>query len=62
MNLILVASLAAFAAPVADAARIVLSNDNGWATTPVRLLFAGLSQNHDVVLSGPAEDKSGKGK
>jgi hypothetical protein len=25
-------------------------------------LFAGLSQNHDVVLSGPAEDKSGKGK
>ena len=46
-----------------QAARIVQSNDDGWAENNIRTLNAGLNAaGNDVVLSAPAENKSGSGK
>ena len=48
--------------PLAQAVRIVQSNDDGWAEINVRTLFDSLTAaGHNVVLSGPAEGKSGTG-
>ncbi|KAI8634009.1 sure-like protein [Xylariaceae sp. FL1651] len=44
----------------AHAARILQSNDDGWAESYIRTLNNALvSAGHDVVLSAPAENKSG---
>ena len=46
----------------AQAVRIIQSNDDGWAELYMRSLNDALNDaGHDVVLSGPAEDKSGSG-
>lgn len=46
----------------AQAARIVQSNDDGWAELYLRSLNSALNDaGHDVVLSAPAENKSGSG-
>jgi squalene cyclase len=43
--------------------RIIQSNDDGWAESYARSLHAALSKgDHDVVLSAPAENKSGTGE
>lgn len=43
--------------------RIIQSNDDGWAELYVRSFHdALLASGHDVVLSAPAENKSGSGK
>ena len=42
--------------------RIVQSNDDGWAELNIRVLNDALiAAGHDVVLSAPAENKSGTG-
>lgn len=44
------------------AANIVLSNDDGWAEMNVRTFYDSLvAAGENVVLSAPAEDKSGRG-
>lgn len=54
--------LAAATAPLAHAVRVVQSNDDGWAEGNLRTFFNVLvAAGHDVVLSGPAENESGKG-
>ncbi|KAL4998346.1 survival protein sure-like phosphatase/nucleotidase [Aspergillus recurvatus] len=46
--------------PLASAVNIVSSNDDGWAEINIRQLFNALtSAGHSVVLSAPAENKSG---
>ncbi|KAI2601712.1 sure-like protein [Hypoxylon sp. NC1633] len=46
----------------AHGARILQTNDDGWAELYVRSLNGALnSAGHDVVLSAPAENKSGSG-
>ncbi|KAL5501041.1 hypothetical protein ACEPAH_9428 [Sanghuangporus vaninii] len=46
----------------ATGTKVVLSNDDGWATANIRALYAALSdEGYDVVLSAPAENKSGSG-
>ncbi|KAL4992671.1 survival protein sure-like phosphatase/nucleotidase [Aspergillus falconensis] len=46
--------------PLASAINIVSSNDDGWAEINIRQLFNALtSAGHSVVLSAPAENKSG---
>lgn len=48
--------------PLTQAIRIVVSNDDGWAEINVRTLFNTLSAaGQQVILSGPAEGKSGTG-
>ena len=48
--------------PLAQAVRIIQSNDDGWAEINLRTLFNHFDQaGHDVVLSGPAEQQSGTG-
>lgn len=48
--------------PLTQAIRIVVSNDDGWAEVNVRTLFNTLSAaGQQVILSGPAEGKSGTG-
>lgn len=43
--------------------RIVQSNDDGWAELYTRSLHDALTADgHQVVLSAPAENKSGTGK
>ena len=43
--------------------RILQSNDDGWAELYIRSLHEELGRaGHDVVLSAPAENKSGAGK
>ena len=43
--------------------RIIQSNDDGWAELNIRTLNDALrAAGHAVVLSGPADDKSGSGK
>ncbi|KAF1809404.1 sure-like protein [Eremomyces bilateralis CBS 781.70] len=45
-----------------QAVRIVQSNDDGWAEVNLRTLHTVLkAAGHDVVLSGPAENQSGRG-
>ena len=47
---------------VTQAANIVLSNDDGWAEINIRTLFNVLTKaGENVVLSAPAENKSGSG-
>jgi 5'/3'-nucleotidase SurE len=48
---------------VTQAANIVLSNDDGWAEINIRTLFDALTKaGENVVLSAPAENKSGSGR
>jgi 5'/3'-nucleotidase SurE len=43
--------------------RIIQSNDDGWAEQYVRSFHNALiASGHDVVLSAPAENKSGTSK
>lgn len=45
-----------------QAVRIIQSNDDGWAESYVRTLNDALIKSgHEVVLSAPAENKSGSG-
>ncbi|KAF2739809.1 acid phosphatase precursor [Polyplosphaeria fusca] len=47
--------------PLAHAVRVIQSNDDGWAEINVRTFFNSLAgAGHDVVLSGPAENQSGR--
>ncbi|RDW80249.1 hypothetical protein BP6252_04887 [Coleophoma cylindrospora] len=57
------ASLACVLLPVAaQAANIILGNDDGWAEINVRTLYNSLTAaGESVVLSSPATDKSGTG-
>ncbi|KAL5480414.1 hypothetical protein ACEPAI_1684 [Sanghuangporus weigelae] len=42
--------------------KVVLSNDDGWATANIRALYTALTdEGYNVVLSAPAENKSGSG-
>ncbi|KAL5514052.1 hypothetical protein ACEPAG_2813 [Sanghuangporus baumii] len=42
--------------------KVVLSNDDGWATANIRALYAALTdEGYNVVLSAPAENNSGTG-
>jgi len=44
------------------AANILLSNDDGWAKINIRLFYDALTiAGNSVVLSAPAENKSGTG-
>ena len=46
----------------AHAARIVLSNDDGWAEINIRAFYEALkAAGNDVVVSAPAHDRSGTG-
>ena len=46
---------------VVRAARIVQSNDDGWAEKNIRTFNEALvAAGNDVVLSGPAENQSGR--
>ncbi|KAF2874428.1 acid phosphatase precursor [Massariosphaeria phaeospora] len=55
-------TLLAAVIPFAQAARIIQSNDDGWAEINLRTLFNSLNAaGHNVILSGPAEQKSGTG-
>ena len=48
--------------PFTQAIRIIQSNDDGWSEINLRTLFNSLNTaGHNVVLSGPAEQKSGTG-
>ncbi|KAH9864103.1 hypothetical protein J1614_010036, partial [Plenodomus biglobosus] len=54
--------LAAAALPLAQGVRIVQSNDDGWSEINLRTFFNVLNTaGHQVVLSGPAENQSGRG-
>ncbi|KAL5113175.1 hypothetical protein ACEQ8H_008953 [Pleosporales sp. CAS-2024a] len=56
------ALLLAATVPIVQSVRIVQSNDDGWAEINIRTLFDVLdSAGHQVVLSAPAENKSGSG-
>lgn len=53
----------AIVAPVfTRAIRILQTNDDGWATSPTRLLFDRMNETHQVVLSAPADNRSGNGR
>ncbi|EJD00402.1 sure-like protein [Fomitiporia mediterranea MF3/22] len=42
--------------------KVLISNDDGWATANIRALYAGLrDEGLNVVLSAPAENQSGTG-
>jgi len=52
--------LAGLAALGVEGVRIIQSNDDGWAESYIRTLNDALIKaGHDVVLSAPAENKSG---
>ncbi|RDW86964.1 5'/3'-nucleotidase SurE [Aspergillus mulundensis] len=54
--------LALAALPLTSAINIISSNDDGWAEINIRQLFNALTTaGHSVVLSAPAENKSGSG-
>jgi broad specificity polyphosphatase/5'/3'-nucleotidase SurE len=54
--------LLAAALPLTQGVRIVQSNDDGWSEINLRTFFDVLNTaGHQVVLSGPAENQSGKG-
>jgi len=43
--------------------KVVLSNDDGWAEINIRTFYSALTAAGDsVILSAPAENKSGTGK
>ncbi|KAL8777444.1 MAG: hypothetical protein Q9194_002556, partial [Teloschistes cf. exilis] len=47
---------------IAQSANIVLSNDDGWAEINIRAVYDKLTQaGNSVVLSAPADNKSGTG-
>lgn len=47
----------------ARGARLLQSNDDGWAELYIRSFHDALNAaGHDVVLSAPAENQSGKGR
>lgn len=48
---------------VANAANIVLSNDDGWAEINIRTFYESLlAAGEDVIVSAPAENESGTGE
>ncbi|KAL2012477.1 hypothetical protein VTN00DRAFT_2 [Thermoascus crustaceus] len=48
--------------PVAQAINIISSNDDGWAEINIRTFYDALSSaGHSVVISAPADNKSGSG-
>ena len=48
--------------PLVQGVRIIQSNDDGWAEINLRTMFNVLTAaGHEAVLSGPAENQSGKG-
>ena len=52
----------AAALPLVQGVRIIQSNDDGWAEINLRTMFNVLNAaGHEAVLSGPAENQSGKG-
>ena len=56
-------SLVLLQALAAQAVRIVQSNDDGWAELYIRDFNDALNKaGHEVVLSGPAENQSGRSK
>jgi 5'/3'-nucleotidase SurE len=56
------AILSGLAVLSAQGARILQSNDDGWAELYVRSFHDALNEaGHDVVLSAPADNKSGTG-
>lgn len=57
-----ITALSALAGSV-QGVRILQSNDDGWAELYIRSLHESLKgAGHDVVLSAPAENKSGSSK
>jgi len=55
--------LVAAALPLTLGVRIVQSNDDGWSEMNVRTFFDVLTAaGHEVVVSAPAENASGKGR
>lgn len=60
-HLLLMLGLTALAAP-AHALNIVLSNDDGFETANIRALYQRLkAAGHDVIVSAPTQNNSGKG-
>lgn len=56
-------SLALLQAIAVSAIRIIQSNDDGWADSNIRAFNDALNKaGHDVVLSAPADNQSGKSK
>ncbi|EFZ03077.1 SurE-like phosphatase/nucleotidase domain protein [Metarhizium robertsii] len=56
------APLVAFALPFTHGIRIIQTNDDGWAEGNLRVLNDALNaMGHQVVLSAPAENQSGRG-
>lgn len=56
-----IAASLSLAAP-ANALNIVLTNDDGWETDNIQVLFTRLkAAGHSVILSGPCTGQSGKG-
>lgn len=56
-------SLAALLPALTQGIRIVQSNDDGWAELYARSFNDALiASGHQVILSGPAENKSGSSK
>ncbi|ORX95145.1 survival protein sure-like phosphatase/nucleotidase [Clohesyomyces aquaticus] len=48
--------------PLTQAARVIQSNDDGWAEINIRTFFNSLTNaGHSIVLSAPAENQSGTG-
>lgn len=61
-NRIAVALLAVGAASPAFALNILLTNDDGFAAPNIRALYAKLkAAGHDVIVSAPCQNQSGKG-
>src|SRR3546814_6978506 len=59
---VVAALLAATMSAPSWALNIVLSNDDGFEAANIRALYTELkAADHDVVLSGPAQNNSGKG-
>ncbi|HEY9547622.1 MAG TPA: 5'/3'-nucleotidase SurE, partial [Solimonas sp.] len=59
---VVAALLAATMSAPSWALNIVLSNDDGFEAANIRALYTELkAAGHDVVLSGPAQNNSGKG-
>lgn len=56
-------ALLASAIHVVQGIRIIQSNDDGWAEANLRTFFDTLNAaGHQVVLSAPAENQSGRSK
>ena len=48
--------------PLVQAGKIVSSNDDGWAEINIREFYRALTDSgNSVVISSPAENKSGSG-